>query len=59
MQRGQLLVDYSQYQTHYQEVSKHIIHEPAQERKCTDVLFVVMFVVYIAIFFGIGIMEIS
>lgn len=26
MDRGQLLVDYSQYQTHYQEVSKHIIH---------------------------------
>lgn len=59
MQRGPMLIDYQKYQPHYQTVSQNIINGPNPNRRCTDVACVFVFLLVLAAFFGLGVMEIS
>jgi len=54
MQRGNLLVNHQQFEPHFNEVSQNIIHEPCQERRCTDVFCLIVLFVALGGFFLIG-----
>jgi|688.fasta_scaffold788275_2 hypothetical protein len=59
MERGQMLVNYQKHEPHYYDISQYIIHEPKEDRRCTDVGCIVIFLLVLGSFFGIGLMEIS
>lgn len=54
-----MLIDYQKYQGHFNDTSQNIIHEPEQNRRCTDFGFVIMFIIVLGAFFGIGALEIG
>lgn len=54
-----MLVDYQKYQPHYDTTSQNIIHEPVQNRRCTDFGFVILFIIILGAFFGIGVFEVT
>lgn len=54
-----MLIDYTKYEPHYQDVSQNIIHEPNPNRRCTDVGCAIAFFAILTAFFALGVLEIS
>ena len=52
-------MNYSKYDENFGNVCNSILHEPVQERKCTDVFCIAIFAIFTIGFLGIGIYEIS
>ena len=53
------LVNYSKYDENFGSICNSILHEPVQERKCTDAFCIAIFAIFTIGFLGIGFYEIT
>ena len=53
------LLNYDKYDENFGSICQSILHEPQQERRCTDMFCTVLFIVLTIGFLGIGVYQIS
>lgn len=54
LSEGELNSKYMDCESHYQHVSSFLVHQPAQVRKCTDIVCTIFVILILVVFVGIG-----